>query len=111
SSAPGKQGYVTADEANRLTQRRNAAPAAVILDPDGRIGRAYDARTTPQMYIIAPDQRLAFKGAVDDDPTHRPGNVEGAHNYVRAALGELRAGLPVSEPFPRPYGCSVKYAD
>ncbi len=54
SSAPGMQGYVTGPEANELTKSRGAAPAAVLLDPEGKIGHLYDARTTPHMFIVNP---------------------------------------------------------
>lgn len=109
SSAPGKQGHVSGEEADRLTESRGAQPAAVILDPSGDIGRAYDAKTTPHMYIITPDQVLAYQGAIDDKPTANHASVETAKNYVRQALAELAANVPVSEPETTPYGCSVKY--
>lgn len=109
SSAPGTQGYVEPAEADMLTESRDAAPTAVILDPDGVIGRAYAARTTPHMYVIDADGVLRYMGGIDDKPTSRDDSVEGAHNYVRAALADLDAGREVATPVARPYGCSVKY--
>ncbi|MGF1610303.1 MAG: thioredoxin family protein [Kiloniellales bacterium] len=109
SSPPGTQGYAEPDEANRLTAERDAAPSAVLLDPKGEVGRAYDARVTPHMYIIDPAGRLVYKGGIDDKPTTRPADVETANNYVRAALADLAAGRPVAEAVTRPYGCTVKY--
>lgn len=109
SSAPGKQGHVSAEEANQLTQSRNAAPSAVILDPSGDIGRMYGAKTTPHMYIIDPDGMLVYMGGIDDRPTSTRSDVEGANNYVRAALRQLASGEAVTDPSTRPYGCSVKY--
>lgn len=109
SSAPGKQGYVTPAEADELTRSRDAAPTHVILDPEGTIGRAYDARTTPHMYVIDSEGTLVFMGGIDDKPTANHASVEGATNYVRAALTALAEGQPVAEPVTRPYGCSVKY--
>ncbi len=111
SSAPGKQGYVTADEARRLNAERGAYVTHVVLDPDGRIGRLYHARTTPHMFVIAPDGTLAYMGAIDDRPTADVADIAGARNYVRAALEAVVAGRPVPEPSTRPYGCTVKYAD
>lgn len=109
SSAPGLQGHVEPARANALTAERNAAPSAVILDPSGEIGRLYDARTTPHMYVINPAGTLVYMGGIDDRPTARWSDVEGATNHVRLALADLEAGRPVGTPVTRPYGCSVKY--
>ncbi len=110
SSAEGKQGSVNAQEANALTVDRKAAPSHVVLDPDGVIGRAYDARTTPHMYIIDANGKLAYMGGIDDIPTADPADIESAQNYVRTALSEIKNGQAVSTPTSRPYGCSVKYS-
>lgn len=109
SSRPGTQGHVSAVEANALTESRDAAPAAVILDPSGEIGRLYDAQVTPHMYVIDPQGMLVYMGGIDDKPTSRHSSVEGAHNYVLAALDSVQAGEPVATPTARPYGCTVKY--
>jgi len=110
SSAPGKQGYVTAAEENEYLKTMNAAPTAVLLDPEGVIGHQYEAKTTPHMFVIAPDGTLVYNGAIDDKPTTDPADLAGAKNYVTAALEEVMAGKPVSISATRPYGCSVKYA-
>ncbi len=110
SSAPGKQGYVTAEEENEYVKKMNAAPTAVLLDPEGAIGHLYEAKTTPHMFVITPDGTLVYDGAIDDKPTTDPADLPGAKNYVNAALEEAMAGKPVSIPVTRPYGCSVKYA-
>jgi len=111
SSAPGTQGYVSGLEADELTRTRGAAPTAVLLDPKGTLGRLYDARTTPHMYIVTPDGKLAYKGAIDDKPSTRRDDIKTAVNYVTGALAQLAAGKPVDPAVTRPYGCSVKYAD
>ncbi|MEM9029140.1 MAG: redoxin domain-containing protein [Pseudomonadota bacterium] len=110
SSAPGTQGYVKAAKADELTTSRKALPASVVLDPEGKIGRLYDARTTPHMYIITPDGKLAYKGAIDDKPTARYSDVKAANNYVSNALKLIQAGKAVDPAITRAYGCSVKYA-
>lgn len=110
SSAPGTQGHVKPAKADELTEARDAAPASVILDPEGKIGRMYDARATPHMYIIKPDGTLAYKGAIDDRPTARDADVKTAINYVKKALGQLEAGKNVDPAVTRAYGCSVKYS-
>ena len=109
SSAPGAQGYMTGAEANKLTGTRGAAPAAVILDPEGKLGHLYDARTTPHMFIVNGEGTLVYMGGIDDKATTDAGDIKTAKNYVRAALDNLAAGAPVENAVTRPYGCSVKY--
>ncbi len=109
SSAPGKQGHVSAEQADALTESRGAAPAAVLLDTTGAIGKAYGARTTPHMFVIDANGTLVYMGGIDDKPTTHIADVEGAENYVRLAMANLAAGEPVSTAVTRPYGCSVKY--
>ena len=110
SSAQGSQGYVTADESQAYMKKQNAAPTAVLLDPEGTVGRAYGAKTSPHMYIIDPKGTLIYNGAIDDKPTTDNGDIATAKNYVSQALTEATAGKPVSTATSTPYGCSVKYA-
>lgn len=86
SSAPGQQGYVTPAEENAYVAKMHAAPTAVLMDPQGRLGHLYDAKTTPQMYVIDPKGKLIYEGAIDDRPTPDPDDVKGARNYVSDAL-------------------------
>jgi peroxiredoxin len=109
SSATGKQGHVTPAQADALTEQRNAAPTAVILDEQGEIGRLYDAKTTPHMYVIDPDGILVYKGGIDSISSSRPEDIGKATQYVTAALAAVAAGEPVNPAVTRPYGCSVKY--
>jgi peroxiredoxin len=111
SSAPGKQGYVAASEENTYLQQVKAAPTAVLMDPTGAIGHMYDAKTTPHMFLISPQGTLIYNGAIDDRPTTDVSDVNGAKNYISAALNEATTGKPVSVPTSRPYGCSIKYSD
>jgi len=111
SSAPGMQGYVTADEENAYMKQVNAVPTAALLDPTGKLGHLYDAKTSPHMFIIDPSGTLIYDGAIDDQPTPDPASVAVAKNYVSQALTEVMGGKPISVPTSRPYGCSVKYAD
>jgi peroxiredoxin len=110
SSEPGTQGYVTAKEANDLTTSRNARPDHVLLDPKGVVGKAYDARVTPHMYIVDKEGTLVYMGGIDDKPTARHSSVEGAKNYVLEALDDMQAGRKIQEPVTRHYGCTIKYA-
>ncbi|MHB1021038.1 MAG: redoxin domain-containing protein [Acidobacteriaceae bacterium] len=109
SSAPGKQGYVTPTEENAYMKKMHAVPTAAILDPSGKIGRMYEARTTPDMYIIDPQGKLIYEGAIDDHPTSDPADIKIAKNYVDEALTAAMSGKPIAEAVTRPYGCSVKY--
>ncbi len=111
SSAPGKQGYVTAADENAYVKEMKAAPTAVLLDSTGAVGHLYDAKTTPHMYIINPQGNLIYNGSIDDKPTTDTADISGAKNYVQQALEEATNGKPVSVSTTRPYGCSVKYPD
>src|SRR6202045_3726329 len=109
SSAPGKQGYVTASEENEYLTKMHAAPTAALLDPTGEIGHLYDAKTSPQMVVINPQGIVIYDGAIDDKPTTDMSDIAGATNYVNLALEQAMAGKQVETPATRPYGCSVKY--
>ncbi len=109
SSAPGKQGYITAEDENAYVKQMNADPTAVLLDPTGAIGHLYDAKTTPQMFIINPQGVLLYNGAIDDKATTDQADIAGAKNFVQQALQEALAGKPLTVSSTRPYGCSVKY--
>jgi hypothetical protein len=109
SSAKGKEGFLSPAEWQQVIQEKNAAPTAVLLDGDGKTGRAYGAKTTPHMFVINPEGKLVYQGAIDSVPGTDPAEIAGAKNYVRQALEESLAGQPVSEPKTKPYGCSVKY--
>ena len=109
SSAAGKQGNVTAAQANALTKSRGAAPTAVLLDPSGTTGHAYGAKTTPHLYIVNPDGNLIYMGGIDSIPSTDTDDIAKATPYVKVALAEAMAGKPVSDASTRPYGCSIKY--
>jgi peroxiredoxin len=110
SSSPGTQGFVTPAQADELTASRKANPTAVLLDPSGTVGKMYGATNTPHMYVIDKTGVLVYAGAIDDRPTTRRGDVQGAQNYVRDALQAVAAGQPVKTPVTRAYGCTVKYS-
>jgi peroxiredoxin len=110
SSAPGEQGYMTAAQENSFMTKVHAAPTAAILDPTGAIGHEYEAKTTPDMYVIDPSGKLIYSGAIDDHPTTDVADIKVSKNYVAAALDAAMAGQHVPVTYTRPYGCSVKYA-
>lgn len=109
SSAPGKQGHVDAATADQLNADRGASPAHVILDPEGTIGRAYSAKTTPHMFVITGEGDIAYAGAIDSKRSTKVADIAEATNYVTAALDAVAAGAPVEIASAKPYGCSIKY--
>jgi peroxiredoxin len=111
SSAPGKQGHLSAQEENDYIKKVNASPSAALMDEKGTLGHLYGAKTTPHMYVIDPQGKLVYVGAIDDKPTTDTSDINRANNYVAAALTEATSGKPVTTKSTQPYGCSVKYAN
>jgi len=109
SSAPGMQGYLTGPQARQWKGEVKAASTDVLLDPKGTVGRAYEAKTTPHMYIVDKTGKLVYMGGIDDKASSDPDSLQGAKNYVTAALADVKAGRAVAQAATRPYGCSVKY--
>lgn len=109
SSAEGKQGYMTPAEAKAFAASQQSRRTAYLLDPKGEVGRSFGATSTPHMYVIDPGGTLVYNGGIDDKPSTDEEDIAGARNHVLAALGELKAGKPVSVPATRAYGCAVKY--
>ena len=109
SSAPGKQGFASAEEADEQMRDRGAAQTAVIRDTAGTLGRLYGARNTPQYAIIDAQGVLRYAGAIDDRPTASVKDIATATNYVRAALDAGLAGDSIKVAQTQPYGCDVKY--
>lgn len=109
SSAPGKQGHLEADAALAKNTERDAAPSYTILDPAGDLGRAYDAKTTPHMYVIDGSGTLAYQGAIDSIRSAKVSDIAVATNYVTAALAAVSSASAPEVTSAAPYGCSVKY--
>jgi len=109
SSAPGKEGYLTAAEAQENRVKSGTKATATLLDPDGKVGRLYEAKTTPHMFVIDSKGFLIYKGAIDDHNSADAADIPNSKNYVAQALDEAMAGKPVSTSSTRPYGCGVKY--
>lgn len=111
SGAPGKQGNMTGAQAAAFVKDQKAQPTEYLLDPQGVVGKAYGAKTTPQMFIVNPAGTIVYQGAIDDKPTANQADIATARNHVKAALAEMKAGKRVSVAETKPYGCSVKYPD
>jgi peroxiredoxin len=109
SNAPGTEGSITAEQAQKITASWKTHQTALLLDPEGKAGRAYGAKNTPHMVVINPQGKIAYEGAIDSKASPNPADIPSSTNYVKAALDESLAGKSVSTPQTKPYGCSVKY--
>ena len=109
SAAAGKQGELDAAAANAYIAKVGGKEAAYLLDGDGKVGHAYDAKTTPNMYVIDNDGVLRYMGGIDSIASTDKEDIPKATQYVRQALAEIKQGKAVSVPTSEPYGCSVKY--
>lgn len=104
SSAPNKQGHGI--KANKKAKGKWNIPYPILLDESGIVGKQYDAKTTPHMYVIDQNGILVYQGALDDAPFGK-GNKR--IPYVENALSALKAGTPIRPNQTKAYGCSVKY--
>ena len=109
SAATGKQGHLDGARANAYLAKVGGKEAAYLLDGDGKVGHAYDAKTTPHMYVIDKDGVLRYMGGIDSIASTDKEDIPKATQYVRQALAEIKDGKAVSVPTSEPYGCSVKY--
>jgi peroxiredoxin len=109
SSAEGKQGYFTGDDLVAKKEMNNFSGSHYIVDASGEIGKLYDAKTTPHMFIIGTKGELVYEGAIDSVPSADKSDVESAENYVVSALDAYMAGEEIKTAKTQPYGCSVKY--
>ena len=109
SSAEGKTGYLTAEEADAMRKSSGTYATATLLDANGEVGRAYGARTTPHMFLINPEGIIIYQGAIDSIKSAKTSDIPKATNYVKAAYESAVAGEVIEKPTPPPYGCGVKY--
>lgn len=109
SSAPGLEGHLTAEQANAKMTEWKTKQTALVLDPDGKAGQAYGAKNTPHMFVINPEGKIIYAGAIDSKASSNPADIAGATNYVKVALEESFTGKAVTTPISKPYGCAVKY--
>jgi len=109
SNAPGLEGHLTAEQANAKMAEWKTKQTALVLDPDGKAGRSYGAKNTPHMFVINPEGKIVYEGAIDSKASPNPADIASATNYVKVALYESLSGKTVSTANTKPYGCSVKY--
>jgi peroxiredoxin len=109
SSAPGLEGNLTAEQANAKMTEWKTKQTAFVLDSEGKAGRSYGAKNTPHMFVINPEGKIVYEGAIDSKATPNPADIATSTNYVKVALEESLGGKTVSNAMTKPYGCSVKY--
>ncbi|MCF4010795.1 redoxin domain-containing protein [Rheinheimera sp. UJ63] len=109
SSKPGSQGHIDGAKSAELTTSRGAAPTAVLFDESGVMGKAYDARTTPHMYVIDKAGVLQYMGGIDSIPSAKVDDIAKATPYFANAATAVLAGQTPDPAVTKPYGCSVKY--
>jgi peroxiredoxin len=109
SNAPGSEGNITAEQANKIMASWKTKQTALLLDPESKVAKLYGAKNTPNMVVINPEGKIVYEGAIDSKASPNPADIPSSTNYVKAALDESFAGRPVSNPTTKPYGCSVKY--
>ena len=90
-------------------KQHQGVPTAVLMDPEGTTGRAYDAKTTPHLYIVDPQGMLVYAGGIDSIASARVSDIEKATNHVKAALADIAAKRPIAQAVTKPYGCTIKY--
>jgi peroxiredoxin len=89
-------------------QRRVAEedwPMPYLHDAEQEVARAFGAQTTPDLFVLDAEGRVAYRGA--PDPDHRDAGHEAA--WLRDALDDLLAGSEVRRAETDPVGCSVKW--
>jgi cytochrome oxidase Cu insertion factor (SCO1/SenC/PrrC family) len=111
SGHKGAQGDFDAAQVDEWRKKNNAAFTAYLRDQSGKVGRLYDARHTPTLFIVNPEGTLVYAGGIDDISSGNAADIARANNYVKAAFADLKAGRPVAKAQTRAYGCNVKYAD
>jgi peroxiredoxin len=109
STNPSSTDWLPVDELTDRMRAWDAVPSALLLDEDGQVGRAWGAKTTPQMFVIDPDGKVVYAGAIDDRRSTNPAHVADSRNWVEATFDDIAAGRPIAMPGTTPYGCSVKY--
>ena len=111
SSAQGEQGYLAGDDAKKAAEGEYKAASALLLDHEGKVGHLYGATNTPDMFIINPEGKVVYEGAIDSIASADKEDIAKATNYVATGLDQALADKPLSKAMSKPYGCSVKYKD
>lgn len=106
SGAPGLQGHGVELNGKIKTDWKISGP--ILLDESGTVGKAYQAKTTPAMYVIDSKGVLRYAGAIDNNRQNPPS--AGDTVYVQQALDAILSNRAVETKTTQSYGCGVKYA-
>jgi hypothetical protein len=109
SSAKGKQGYEEPGDAVKTHKDLKSNQSFLLADNNGKVGLLYGAKTTPHMFIINPEQKIIYAGAIDDNSSSDPAVIVSSKNYVAMALDASMGGKAIAVQAAKPYGCNVKY--
>src|SRR6059036_657012 len=109
SNAPGTEGNITPEQAQKIMAQWKTKQTALLLDPESKVAKLYGAKNTPNMVVISPEGKIVYEGAIDSKASPNPADIPVSTNYVKAALDESLGGKAVSNAQTKPYGCSVKY--
>jgi len=109
SVAKGKPGYLETSKMAELATEKGVKSTHFVMDTDGAIGKAYNAKVTPHMFIISKEGTLAYDGAIDSKATTGEADVSTADKLFANALEAVLAGKEVENAKNQPYGCGVKY--
>ncbi len=109
ASYAGAQGNLENSAAAAWQKKMGATTTGYLRDSNGKVGHLYGATATPHVFVIKADGVLAYKGAIDSIPSGDERDIPKATNYVKAALGAIKAGKPIEKPATQAYGCAIKY--
>src|SRR6266480_4481409 len=109
SNAPGTEGNLTPDQAQKVMNSWKTKQTALLLDPESKVAKLYGAKNTPNMVVISPEGKIVYEGAIDSKASPNPADIPSSTNYVKNALDESLGGKPVTNAQTKPYGCHITY--
>src|SRR5947208_4119745 len=109
SNAPGTEGNLTAEQAQKVMDSWKTKQTALLLDPESKVAKLYGAKNTPNMVVISPEGKIVYEGAIDSKASPNPADIPSSTNYVKNALDESLGGKAVSNAQTKPYGCHITY--
>jgi peroxiredoxin len=78
---------------------------SLMKDPDNKVADLYDARHTPEIFVVDPDGKVRYHGRIDEN-YEEPAKV--ASPDLKNALDALLAGKPIAKAETKAFGCSIK---
>src|SRR5437588_2306876 len=109
SNAPGTEGNLTPEQAQKVMASWKTKQTALLLDPESNVAKLYGDKNTPDMVVINPEGKIVYEGAIDSKASPNPADIPSSTNYVKAARDEALGGKAVSNAQTKPYGCHITY--